>query len=301
MNRVLIVLVGVTLLALLTGGNCSRERVESLQHMNNGVNAFMERRYQVATEELQRATVVDPTNDEAFYSLAQVHMELDRFEQAEESIEQAISINGEVAAYHEKLGTIRQFRDDYSGASEAFERAIALDSNLFKAYFKLGQVLEAQAQDAGQTQENVRGFNQQALQRYSEAIEHGPRFMEAYIALGRLYYDLRFYDQAASVLGSGLEVALDGTEEQANLHHILGTVHAQQGQTEDAIGEFQAALEITPSHADALFSIGWAYSLTGDRDEARRYLKKYISVAGREGPSAYIQAARDRMGDLASP
>jgi len=269
--------------------------------MNNGVNAFMERRYQVATEELQRATVVDPTNDEAFYSLAQVHMELDRFEQAEESIEQAISINGEVAAYHEKLGTIRQFRDDYSGASEAFERAIALDSNLFKAYFKLGQVLEAQAQDAGQTQENVRGFNQQALQRYSEAIEDGPRFMEAYIALGRLYYDLRFYDQAASVLGSGLEVALDGTEEQANLHHILGTVHAQQGQTEDAIGEFQAALEITPSHADALFSIGWAYSLTGDRDEARRYLKKYISVAGREGPSAYIQAARDRMGDLASP
>ena len=82
MNRVLIVPIAISLLALLTGGNCSRERVESLQHMNNGVNAFMERRYQVATEELQRATVVDPTNDEAFYSLAQVHMELDRFEQA---------------------------------------------------------------------------------------------------------------------------------------------------------------------------------------------------------------------------
>ena len=301
MNRVLIVLVAVTLLALLTGGNCSRERVESLQHMNRGVNAFMERRYQVATEELQRATVVDPTNDEAYYSLAQVHMELERFQDAEESLEQAISIHGDIAAYHEKLGTIRQFRDDHTGAVEALERAIELDGSLFKAYFKLGQVLEAQAQDPGQTQENVRGFNQQALERYTEAIDHGPRFMEAYIALGRLYYDLRFYDQAASVLRSGLDVALDGTEEQANLHHILGTVHAQQGRTEDAIGEFEAALEITPSHADALFSIGWAYSLTGNRDEARRYLKKFIGIAGQDGPRAYIQAARDRMGDLASP
>lgn len=298
MNRILQALTGAMLLALLTGGNCSRERVESIQHMNTGVNAFLERRFQVATEELQRASVVDPTNDEAFFVLANVYLELEQFENAEESIEQAIRVNGEVAAYHEKLGTVRQFREDYAGATEALERAIEIDPSLFKAYFKLGQVLEWQARDPRQSQDNVRAFNQRALEKYSEAIERGPRFMEAYIALGGLYYDLRFFDESVAVLRSGLEVALEGTEEEANLHHNLGTSLERQGNTEAAIAEFLAALEITPNHSNALFSLGWAYSLTGEQDEARRYLNKFIRVATQGGPAAYVQAARDRLSEL---
>jgi len=285
----ILVPLAVTVFLFATGGNCSRARVESMTHMNDGVVYAQQKRYVEATKSLQQATVVDPTNDQAFYNLALVHIELRKFEQAKENLQQAITANGEIAGYHEKLGTVMQQLEDWNGSKTAFEQAIELDPNLFKAYFKLGQVLEELDDQQG------------ALQRYTEAIEHGPRFIEAYVALGRLYYDLSFLEQSAQVLQSGLQVALPGTDEEANLHHMLGTVYQEQRNYDGAIEEFRQALGIVPGMRDALFSLGWTYSLTNNREEARRYLKKFVDVAGDEAPPHYLKAARDRISELEQP
>lgn len=281
-------LFAVTSFLFLTGGNCSRARVESMNHMNEGVVYAQSKRHVEATKALQQATVVDPTNDQAFYNLAIVNIELRKFERAKENLNQAIAVNGEIAGYHEKLGTVLMQLEDWAGAKTAFERAIELDENLFKAYFKLGQVLE-QLED-----------QQGALHRYTESIQRGPRFIDAYVALGRLYYDLAYYDQAAQVLQAGQQVALPGTEEQANLHHMLGAVYQEQRNYDGAIQEFRSALDIVPGMQDALFSLGWTYSLTGNREEARRFLKKFVDVA-QEAPPHYLKAARDRMSELEQP
>ena len=82
------------------------------------------------------------------------------------------------------------------------------------------------------------------------------------------------YDVCAAFDGrSGLEAALQGTEEEATLHLLLGTVYQQQRSYEPAIEEFRAALRILPGMRDALFSLGWTYSLVGNRVEARRFLR----------------------------
>jgi len=286
MNRARAVSAALLAIALLTGGNCSRARVESVNQMNEGVVYAQQKRFVDAVKSLERATAIDPTNDQAFYNLALVHIELRSFERAKQDLQQAITVNGEVAGYHEKLGTVMIQLEDWDGAKEAFEQSIALDPEIFKAYFKLAQVLE-QLEDP-----------QNALQRYTEAIEHGPRFLEAYSALGRLYADLGFLDESVQVLRSGLQVAMPGTEEEANLHHLLGTVYQQQENLEGAIGEFRAALEIVPGMRDALFSLGWTYALTDNREEARRFLKKFIDVAGADAPPHYRKAAQDKLGEL---
>lgn len=287
MNRVLRTLcVCVLAFPLLTAGNCSRARVESIGQMNEGVGLAQAKRYVDAVKSLERATAIDPTNDQAFYNLALVHIELRSFERAKQDLQQAITITPEVAGFHEKLGTVMIQLEDWNGAKEAFERAIELDPDIFKAYFKLGQVLERL--------ENP----QDALRRYTEAIEHGPRFLEAYSALGRLYADLGYLDQAAQVLQSGLQVAMEGTEERASLHHLLGTVYQQQRHFDQAIEQFRAALAIVPGMRDALFSIGWTYALNDNREEARRFLKKFVDVAGSDAPPHYLKAARDRLGEL---
>ncbi|MFW6067332.1 MAG: tetratricopeptide repeat protein [Myxococcota bacterium] len=277
---------GLVAVGVLTGGQCSRARVESMNHMNEGIVYAQQQRHLDAVESLERAAAVDPTNDQAFYNLALVHIEMRKFARAKEDLNRAIAANGEVAGYHEKLGTVLSELDENERAKEAFEKAIELDSELFKAYFKLARVLERLDDQ------------QNALTRYTEAIQAGPRFIPAYSELGRLYADLGYLDQAAQVLQEGLKVAIPGTDEQAQLHYLLGTVYQQQRKFEESIAEFREALDISPGMREALFSLGWTYALTGNKEDGRRYLKKFVDVAGGEAPEHYVKAARDRIAEL---
>ena len=289
MNRLRAVALGAFLLVSLIGGQCSRARVESQNRMNEGVVLAAQKQYLAAVEKLQDAAAIDPTNDQAYWNLAIVHMEMQRFDAARDDLQRAIDINGEVAGYHEKLGTVLVELEAWDDARAAFERSIALDENLFKAYYKLGQIHERQDQP------------QEALQRYTEAVRRGPRFIEGYRALGRLYADLHYLGEAVQVLQAGLQVAIPETEDEAELHHLLGTVYQQQRNYDGAVEQFRAALAIAPAMREALFSLGWTYGLQDNREEARRYLKRYIDLAGAEAPAHYLKAAQDRLGQLEGP
>lgn len=285
MKRLTVVAVGLLTAMIGFGGNCSRARVESMNMMNDGIMYAQSKRYIEAVEKLERASALDATNDQAFYNLALVHIETSAFERAKEDLQRAIAINDEVAGYHEKLGTVLMELEDWANAKSAFEASIERDADLFKAYYKLAQCYE-ELDDP-----------QNALHQYTAAIEHGPRFLEAYSQLGRLYANLGYLDQAVQVLQGALEVAIPGTAEEASVHHLLGTVFQQQRNFDSAVDEFRAALEVDPGMQDALFSLGWTYSLQNEREEARRFLKKYVDVAS-EGPPHYLKAARDRLGEL---
>jgi tetratricopeptide (TPR) repeat protein len=260
--------------------------------MNEGVIFAQQRQYVAAIESLERATAIDPNNDEAFWNLAIVHMEMQKYEPARDDLQKAIAISPEAAGYQFKLGEVMIQLSDWNGAKLALEKAVQLDPSLFKAYYKLGRVHE----ELAVAEDGVENF-QSALRRYTEAIQKGPRFLEAYSALGRLYADLGYLDQAVQVLQAAQRVALEGTEESATTHHLLGTIYQQQNKPEEAIREFRAALAIVPGMPDALFSIGWTFAEQGNREEASRFLKKYVDVAGANQPSHYVKAARDRLNE----
>jgi len=289
MNRLQALSVGLFTFVFLIGGNCSRTRVESINRMNEGVVLASQKQYVQAAEKLESATTVDPTNDQAFWNLAIVHMEMHKFERARDDLQRAIDVNPDVAGYHEKLGTVLMELEDWEGAQERFERALELDDQLFKAHYKLGQVHERLDNP------------QDALREYTAAIQSGPRFIEAYRSLGRLYADLDYLEQAIQVLQAGLQVVIEGTEDEAHLHHLLGTVFQQQGDYDAAVREFRDALRLMPSLREALFALGWTYSLQDNREEARRFLRQYIDNAGGDAPSHYIKAARDRLNLLGEP
>lgn len=289
MKRLQALACGAFLLVWLSGGQCSRERVESLNEMNEGVVLAAQKNYLDAVEKLQHAAAIDPTNDQAYWNLAIVHMEMQRFDAARDDLQRAIQINPQVAGYHEKLGTVLMELEQWDQARESFEHAIEIDPDLFKAYYKLGQILERQDDAQG------------ALQRYTEAIQHGPRFIEAYRALGRLYADLGYLGEAVQVLTSGLQVVIENTEDEADLHHLLGTVYQQQRNYDQAVTEFHSALDIEPGMQEAMFSLGWTYALQNNRDEARRYLKRYVDAAQGTAPAHYLKAAQDRLTQLDGP
>jgi len=275
----------VAIVALGAGAGCSRANVESMNQMNQGVGLATQKQYLEAVEHLEKATAIDPNNDQAFFNLAIVHMEMRKFERAKEDLTRAIAVAPESASYQEKLGTVLIEIKDWNGARKALEKTIEVEPGLFKAYYKLAQVLE-ELDD-----------QQRALERYTQAIERGPSFLPAYNALGRMYADLGYLDQAVQVCQSALKVAQTGSEESAKIHNLLGTVYQQQQKFDEATQEYRAALEITPTMRDAVFSLGWTYALQGNKEEAKRYLKKFLSVAG-DAPQHYQKAARDKLSEL---
>lgn len=287
MKRVQLVVVGLLTLLVGMAADCSRARVESVNKMNEGVTAAVQKRYVDAVKLLESAAVVDPQNDQVFWNLALVHMELRKYDKARDDLQKAIALNKESGGYQEKLGTILIELKDWNAAKTALEESIKLEPQLFKAYYKLAQVNE-QLDD-----------QQSALKNYTTAIEKGPRFLEAYNALGRLYADLGYLDQSVQVLIEAQKVALPGTEEEAHAHHLLGTVYQQQKKFGEAVREFKAALDVVPGMRDALFSLGWTYQLQGNKEEAKRFLQKFVDVAGAEAPAHYVKAARDKIAEMA--
>jgi tetratricopeptide (TPR) repeat protein len=287
MKRSQLVVVALLAWFVCVGGNCSRARVESMNKMNEGVIAAQQKRFVDAVKLLEQAGVIDPQNEQVFWNMAIVHMEMRKYDRARDDLQKAIAVNDKVAGYHEKLGTVLMELGDWQAAKGPLAKAIELEPALFKAYYKLAQVDE-QLDD-----------QQSALKHYTEACQKGPRFLEAYSALGRLYADLGYLDQSVQVLSEALKVALKGTEEEAQVHHLLGTVLQQQKKFDQAIGEFKAALGVVPGMRDALFSLGWTYDLQGNKEEAKRYLQKFVDVAGAEAPAHYVKAARDKLSEMA--
>jgi tetratricopeptide (TPR) repeat protein len=274
----------VTLLLAL-GAGCSRANVESINHMNQGIAYATQKQFVDAVQELEKAAAIDPTNHEAYYNMAIVHMEMRKFDRAKEDLTRAISVVPDNAAYQEKLGTVLIELKDWSGAQKALQKTIETEPALFKAFYKLAQV-EEELDD-----------QQSALEHYTQAIEKGPSFLPAYNALGGLYADLGYLDHSVQVCQSALKVAQPGSEEAAKIHNLLGTVYQQQQKFTEATAEFRAALDIVPGMRDAVFSLGWTYALQGNKEEAKRYLKKFLAVAG-DAPQHYQKAARDKLSEI---
>ncbi len=285
-KRLELVLVAALTLLSSMAGNCSRARVESMNKMNEGVIAAQQKRFMDAVKLLESAAAIDPQNDQVFWNMAIVHMEMRKYERARDDLQKGIAVNPGSAGYQEKLGTVLIELKDWPAAKSAFVRAIELDPSLFKAHFKLAQVDE-ELDDP-----------QSALRHYTDAVQKGPRFLEAYSALGRLYADLMYLEQASQVLNEALKVALDGTEEEAQAHHLLGTVYQQQKKFDDAVREFRAALDVVPGMREALFSLGWTYHLQGNKEEAKRFLTKFVELAGADAPAHYVKAARDKLSEM---
>jgi tetratricopeptide (TPR) repeat protein len=287
-SRLLSVVVILGLWLTTTAGNCSRARVESMTEMNKGVAYAQQGRWAEAAEALRQAGNLDPTNSQAYYNQAMAELELQKPNAARDALERAIAASPESAAFYEKLGYVKARLDppDYEGAMQAFERAIELEPTLFRAYFQRAGIYEQQ------------GKFQQALEEYTRGIQAGPRYVEAYSELGRLYADLGYTSEAATVLAEGIRVAIPQTEEEAHLHYLLGTIYQESMNYQGAIEEYKTALRIIPSLAEVLFSLGWCYAEIDERDEAKRYLRRFMEAAGPETPGHVKQAAQNKISQL---
>lgn len=189
---------------------------------------------------------------------------------------------------------IDKFRDkDYSGAIKDFGRAIGISpqssfsaeasSYMASAYTKLGN-------------------NEKAIETYKNAITRHPDRDDIHLKLGNLYFGLERYGEAAQEYRAAVKldkntqnlfslgqaqlelkeykvaestfreiIRLD--PKSGNGNYGLGLVFRDQKQYDNAISQFEAAIELKEDFFDGYAELGYIYADTGKTEEAEKIVK----------------------------
>jgi Tfp pilus assembly protein PilF len=94
------------------------------------------------------------------------------------------------------------------------------------------------------------------------------------IALGREHYEKREYEKAEHFLS---KVIAQGGHRFADLHNMMGVIHHDRGQLEQARDEFRRALDLNPHYTEAALNLAVTYNDLGEYDNAQQVYRGAIS------------------------
>ncbi|MBK8260922.1 MAG: tetratricopeptide repeat protein [Nannocystis sp.] len=301
MRRNLVVaalLVSVTLIApacKLT----SRNRVQSIKLMNEGIEFSKKNNVSAAEKALQDAIKTDSSHAAAHHALGVVYRKQSKWVDAEKAFLGAIENmkdepNGKYwydlgavqAAQGEADGVTASERESKFGAAvTSFQEALKLNPRLYKANFRMGTLFEKLDQP------------EKADAEFRKTIELKPTYSPAFVELGNMYIDYGFANVAMVILKTGSEV----NDKDARMWNGLGRAYLSLNQPKEAIDAFSKAKAIDPDMVDALYGLGMAHAELRQRNEARDNLNLFLQKAGGDTPPHVVKAAQDtlqRMNDV---
>ena len=212
---------------------------------------------------------------------------IEDFSQVEKTLNQ--SINWAKAAIveapfavitYETLGMIYSAISDYSSDSEflaalAYVKALELEptnpvlaAELAKAYERAGETAKA-------------------ITAYERVLELKADYYEAGINLAKLYSSQERGVEAIAILER-----LEKINPTLDLFYEQGRIYFNQGDWDEAIIKFQEVINISPNHANALYSIALALIELEQNDEALSYLRRVAAL------NPDNQEVKDKIGEL---
>ncbi|MGB8366853.1 MAG: tetratricopeptide repeat-containing glycosyltransferase family protein [Candidatus Babeliales bacterium] len=219
---------------------------------------------------------------ENLFKQANQFFQSNNFEEAIRYYQQAISLNPTSAQTHFNMGLAFLRQKNTDAALASFERAIVYKPSYSKAYANLGKILEQ------------KGLKDQAFEQYKKALELDPTLVEVALALARSYSSQQNFHESISILETALkenatemtllfELAnnlnmINQIEEALEIYKRLEVRYPNQpsilyniaytlkklGRLEEAFPYYDKVLRLNPTHAEAHFSRGLAYIVTGD-------------------------------------
>ncbi|MCP4249674.1 MAG: protein kinase [bacterium] len=231
--------------------------------MARTVRHFRMRDYQAMRIDAERARTIRPDDARAWYNLGTALHKLKEHDDAVETLEHSVALNGQDASAWYNLGMAAEAASNADRAQEAFERAVDLDADHPWAAYRLGRIL----------------FKQD---RWSEAKQ---AFEWAAVATPELFRPYYYLGQCSERLGD-LEAALAAYRrcldlEDAPRSRILVSMArtlGSTGDTEAALEAYGRAIEDSRKQSDrvglaaALNDTAWIL-LTATPPELRDYAR----------------------------
>src|SRR2546425_10410777 len=252
---------------------------EGAQHMQSGVEAHKQGRFDVAIAEFRKATETDPNLAEAFLNLGEELMQIRNNSAAITPLKRALELRPDLDAAHLQLGYALLSLGYATEAIPHLERVHALEA-LGIAQIETGQYQEAIANlsaalvkrpgDQGLLYYLGRASGLLSKRAIDTLLEAYPDSARAHQAMGENYLVLRQMPQAESEFGE----ALRQRPEIPGLHLELGLVYAGAARWDKAEEEFRTETKMQPGNAEAAYRLGAALLQEGKAHEARQELAR---------------------------
>lgn len=137
--------------------------------------------------------------------------------------------------------------------------------------------------------------NDQAEAAYKKALEVDAKSAAAYDGLAALYNTTGRLDLAADAAAKALELHGASGGGDATSAYNAGAIMMNSGKVAEAKAQFQRAIQLDPTMAEAHFQLGMTFINEGNVGEAVKSLEQYLQLAP-NGPNA--QMAKDMLPEL---
>lgn len=250
---------------------------QATEHMQAGMAADKERKFDVAVAEYKKVTELDPSFVDGFISLGQAYMESGDYSAAIPALKHALQLSADSVPAHQLLGYALLAQGYASEAIPHLQRSPD-KSALGIAQIQTGQLPEAvanlQASLAAHPNDPDllyylgRASGLLAKQSVDTLLAAYPDSARAHQAMAENYYVLRRMQDAEKEYRDALKLR-PGLPEA---HLALGEVYAGAFQWPKAEEQFRLQVKLQPGNAEAAYRLGDALLEQGKAHEARAEL-----------------------------
>jgi tetratricopeptide (TPR) repeat protein len=132
-----------------------------------------------------------------------------------------------------------------------------------------------------------REYFDQAEAAFRIALRDDPSSAEAVYGLGSVYLKQQKQSEAREAFERATKLHASYLDTLPNAWNNLGLMATQDGRTDQAIGYFQQALQLSPDHLIALDNLGNAYRQLKQWEEARKVLEHALAVHPQDAEANY--------------
>jgi tetratricopeptide (TPR) repeat protein len=132
-----------------------------------------------------------------------------------------------------------------------------------------------------------RGYMEQAESSFRIAFRDDPSSAEALYGIGSVYLDQQKAAEARDCFERALKLRASYPDTLANSWNNLGLLAGREGHTEDAVSDFQEALNLNPDHLIALNNLGGAYRQLKRWEDARTTYERALQVNSDDAEANY--------------
>ncbi len=287
-------LAGSLLLSVALVAGCgNKARNSSIERANAGMRALANKNFDTAVNEFKEATALYKENHVAWFHLGESYRYKKVWTEAVAAYSNAVQLKGSDVMYRLRLGaSMYEAAVDKARADEAarlgkkpeevtpdlhkvnfdqalthLEAAVKGNDRLYNAHYFIAKIAQHQNR------------YQLAAEHFTKAISAYPRFQAPYVALGSLYRQWDYPEQAIQVASQGLEYVL-GNEDKSELWEAVGMAQFDKGDDTKAVDAFSKAIELNKDAFRSRFQRGMAYFRRGEFKSAERDFDDYLKVAG---------------------
>ena len=270
---------------------------------------MLDRAINIYHQVLQRETAKN-LHGLTYLSLTEIYVKQGDFKSAEASVQQAISLNPQMAQTHYQLGNVYVHRNRLDLAKIKFSESIKLDPDFAEAYQWLGRIALMQNQleestgyymkaialnpDDASSYYNLAKIHrlkgdsihvtkylekfkkiksyQDEVYRYKKSVDENPADLFIRMDLASIHFDNNNINEALNVYRS--IILLDPT--MASAYDKLGKAYMEQGGFQEAIDAFEKVVELDQNAVEPYLRLAWIYSNRRMFDQAEPYLQAAI-------------------------